>query len=110
MPIAVVAIEPVAKLHALGNEKRRRSVINLQVVGVGGKLKVICGRELLSVNNNGFDVGLCRQSLLQNSGRIHHFQKNPAGKPYAPILRERRRIETWSSGRDSVELIIDPGL
>ena len=53
--------------------KRRRSVINLQVVGVRGKLQVIGCRELLSVNGDRLDIGLCRQSLLQDSGRIHHF-------------------------------------
>ena len=60
VPIMFIAVESVAELHLLWNQKRRRGVINLQVARVRRELHVAGCRELLSVNDDRLDVGLCR--------------------------------------------------
>ena len=60
VPITVIAVEPVTKFHLLWNQKRGRSVINLQVPRMRRELEVGRCFEFLSVNNDRFDVCLRR--------------------------------------------------
>src|SRR5580658_2770733 len=56
LPIPIMPVKSVAKLHLLGNEKTRRGVANLEIARQRRKLKTFLWFILLSVSNNGLDV------------------------------------------------------
>ena len=73
VPVMVIAVQLVAKFHLLWNQKCWRGVINLQVPGVRRELEVSGCCEFLSVDNDGFDICLCRDRFQREPGRIHHL-------------------------------------
>ena len=94
LPITVIAVEPIAKLHLLWNQKLGRGVINLHVPRVGRELEVM---QLLRIP---FGQRLTiRMYVTAGSAFCESLDgstictTNPVRKPHAPIRRVRRRIE-----------------
>ena len=56
LPIEIMPVKSVAKLHLLGDEKTRRCIANLEITSQTRKLKTFLWVVLLSVSNNGLDV------------------------------------------------------
>src|SRR6202034_3023949 len=98
LPIPIMPVKSVAKLHLLGNKKTRRCVANLEITSQRRKLKTFLWFILLSVSNNGLDVDRRDSRVTREMGRVDHLKNHIVYKPQAPVGRFRGRIErrgTW---------------
>src|SRR5580704_12935232 len=106
LPIAIMPVKSVAKLHLLGNEKTRRCVANLEITSQRRKLKTFLCFVLLPVRNNALEVDRRNSLVDREMRRVDHLKNHAVYKPQAPVGRFRSRIErqpTWSGSVQRIE-------